>query len=1324
MAKDTSRIAAGIINLNGSLQKGSIRVQIFSLQSQSNLVKKRFWDKPDQYIMDKKEFKKEFPDYAYSDEDDYTTWPRLKQISNVSFQVNDYARSNINLWPLKNQASGIYQLVFTVTDEKGDTNSITKYVNLMADQPKTVKLESFVIPVHTIIKPGTEAELMIGIDEPTYVLMEKYKGNVLIDSHWLHLEKGLQSIKVPTSVEDSDFNLQFMMVNKNRVYINNQNIVIEKPNKNLAVRLITFRNILQPGEKEKWKLQVSAPQNEKLAAEMVAGLYDASLDEIAPTQKWNYKFSPTTDNYSQNSNWKINDLVEERESQTLLYNFYNGSLLEYSYEDIILYNSPIEDDNIDNYQLFLAKAKRRLEYTRSERKLEEIYKRNASLVKNGVDVSGIITDNISRRALSMVNILIKGTKIATYSNMMGYFKIRVPLNATLLFTFKEYKSLEFIATQSKIINVSLVSLKTSLNRKGVTGHVSGIKGSIKFTPPVIAPDEQIKEEMKSQDQFNEKEEAPLLSVEQNPSFNSDGRKGAIDLKDGSKVGILHKSGSEPIQTRKNFNETAFFYPQLRTDEKGEIIIDFTIPETLTQWRFKAFAHTKDLMTGYLEKEIVTQKELSISANMPRFFREGDTVTVSARLANLTSTILNGKVQIEFFNALNMYPVSLLVNPSDGQQSFNVGGATNKTISFKLFIPSSLEAITYKLTADADLFSDGEENTLPVLTNSMLVTESMPMMIRPGQERAFTFDKLVNQSSTTLQNKTLTLEYTQNPAWYAIQSLPYMMEFPYECSEQVFSRYYANSLATNLVNHFPVIKQVFDKWKNVNSPELLSNLEKNQDLKATLLEETPWLQNALNESEQKKRVALLFDLNKMSNELGLNLDKLKKKQLESGAFPWFGGSYPDRYITEHILEGIGQLVHLNIVDFKNPDLKSITDNAMNFLDNELIKDANKDKKLKAYEGRELGSMEVHSYFTKSYFVNQYSNKEVQSLQANYLQLAEKQWVRMNVYEQAMVALTMLKNNKPEVVHMIINSLKETAQHSDELGMYWARNQLGYYWYESPIETQSLMIELFNEVGNEQKAVDEMKIWLLRNKQTNDWKTTKATAAACYALLMKSDGWLDGNNTSEIKLGGKSLEVLKPDVKADAGTGYIKTNWKDEQIKPSLGKVDIKNNGKSISWGAIHWQYLENLDKITSANTDIHLERKYFIQKHTDSGPVLTEVDKQHQPKTGDLLKVVIYLKAGREYEYIQLKDMRPSGTEPVDVISTFKYQDGLYYYQVTKDVTTNFFISNMQKGNYVFEYSLRVVQPGNYSTGITSVQCMYAPEFNAHSEGTRLTIKPE
>ncbi|MGZ3756438.1 MAG: alpha-2-macroglobulin family protein, partial [Mucilaginibacter sp.] len=435
-----------------------------------------------------------------------------------------------------------------------------------------------------------------------------------------------------------------------------------------------------------------------------------------------------------------------------------------------------------------------------------------------------------------------------------------------------------------------------------------------------------------------------------------------------------------------------------------------------------------------------------------------------------------------------------------------------------------------------------------------------------------------------------------------------------------------------------------------------------------------------------------------------------------------GDKPDRFITQHILEGIGQLYHLNIVATDTAQLRTVANNGLNYMENELTDDYNRLKKQHIKLGEnDLSAVEIHGWFVRSYYTHRPLTSVLKPIFDDYIKRTASGWKFRSIYEQGMIALTMLRNNREDVAKMIERSLLETAQQSDEMGMYWGKNHLGYFWYQSPVETQCLLIELFTEAGNI-KAVDEMKIWLLREKQTNNWKTTKATAAACYALLLRGSDWLADQSASSIKLNNQPIEQLKPGIKADEGTGYFKTTWVDEQVKPELGKVSVNNTGKTINWGAMYWQYLENLDKITPSTTDIQLGRKYFIQKQTDNGPLLIAVDATHQPKVGDLLKVVVNLKAGRDYEYVQLKDMRPSGTEPVDALSTYKYQDGLFYYQVTKDVATNFFISYLNKGNYVFEYSLRVAQPGDFSTGISSAQCMYAPEFNAHSEGGRMVVK--
>ncbi|MDB5090423.1 MAG: hypothetical protein JWR09_4417, partial [Mucilaginibacter sp.] len=1081
------------------------------------------------------------------------------------------------------------------------------------------------------------------------------------------------------------------------------------PDQNLKISFLTFRNKLQPGEKEQWKLRVTNPANEKQAAEMLAELYDASLDDIAPAQNWPQLLDRQERYLPNYFAWNSYDFINAAETYAIANSNNYPNILNRDYERLNMFGYSYYGGYNNGYSGYLQRAKINAMNAENDKRLEREYLQNAAKVKSGYVISGRVKDTRDGSALPGVVIAIKGTTIATTTNSQGYFKIKVPVNGKLVFNFIGYVRQELATTKGDNLTVKLDADKNSLNEVVVvTGY--GVQKRMAMSSAAVV----------------------TLRGATTPASALEGKVGGVQVTENAPPlammydeirdpDMVLKLKSKPIIIRKNFNETAFFYPQLLTNEKGEIMVEFIIPESLTKWRFKAFAHTKQFQIGYIEDEVVTQKQLSINANMPRFLREGDTIAISTRLADLAGKTLKGTVKMQLFNALNMQPVNLFSIKADAEQQFEVAGSTNKAVTFHLVIPAGLDALTYRLTADAGQYTDGEENTLPVLPNHMLVTESMPMMVRAGQTRSFTFDKLVNQTSTTLKNKTLTLEYTQNPAWYAVQALPYMMEFPYECSEQTFSRYYANSLAASLVNKLPAIKQVFNQWKNTNSTELLSNLEKNQELKATLIEETPWLQDAANESEQKKRIALLFDLNKMSDELKLNRDKLQKMQLPDGGFPWFGGDRSDRFITQHILEGIGELEHLHINDDKN--LEAIANNALKYTDARLIDDDKQQKKNKGPATRSVNAIEIQAWFTRSYFLNKPMDGVLKTLLNNYLTRAATQWTQLNVYEQGMIALTMLRYKKTAVTLQIERSLLETAQQTDELGMYWAKNQRGYYWYQDPVATQSLMIALFTEVGNNTKAVDEMKIWLLRNKQTNNWKTTTATAAACYALLLKGSDLLAANGASVITLDGKPLEELKPGIKADAGTGYLKTSWIDEQVKPSLGKIEIKNNSTNISWSALHWQYLENLDKITSAQTNIQLERKYFIQKQTDAGVVLVAVDAAHQPKTGDLLKVVVNLKADRDFEYVQLKDMRPSGTEPVEALSTYKYQDGLYYYQVTKDVATNFFISYLNKGSYVFEYQLRVTQPGDFSTGITTIQSMYAPEFNAHSKGGRMIIKP-
>ena len=783
---------------------------------------------------------------------------------------------------------------------------------------------------------------------------------------------------------------------------------------------------------------------------------------------------------------------------------------------------------------------------------------------------------------------------------------------------------------------------------------------------------------------------------------------------------------ENISPRKNLDETAFFYPHLKTDENGEIVISFTAPEALTRWKFMTFAHTKDLKYGFLFKETVTQKELMIQPNPPRFFREGDTIYFTAKVSNLSSRDLSGFATLKLYDSFTMQPIDSVLGNYNAVLKYDLKKNQSTGLYWKLHIPvGKVDAVTFKVLAKAGNYSDGEENALPVLPNRMLVTESLPLPVKGMTTKTFIFDKLKNNKSTTLKNFKLTLEFTSNPAWYAIQALPYLMEYPYECSEQIFSRFYANSIATHIANSNPKIKAVFESWKNIDKKALLSNLAKNQDLKNILLEETPWVLNSQNETERKKRVGLLFDISQMSSELKAAEQKLRDNQLENGGWPWFPGMPENRYITQHIIAGMGHLDKLGIKNVRNDGSTwNMIKKAVDYLDIKMNEDYQNllDHKVNLSQ-KNLGYIQIQYLYARTYFGDLPVRDNFKTAFNYWEKQAQTYWLSNNKYMQGMIALALFRLSDTKTANAIIKSLKENAVYNDEMGMYF-KQESGWYWYQAPIETQAILIEAFDEIAHDENSVDEMKIWLLKQKQVQDWKTTKATADACYALLLRGTDWLSENKPASIKLGNITIDQnnLEGANKPEAGTGYFRTSWNGDQIIPAMADVTVANNNKVVAWGSLYWQYFEQLDKISSSKTALNINKKLFLQKNTPTGPKISPVTENTKLVPGDLIKVRIEIRVDRNMEFVHLKDMRAAGFEPVNVLSRSKFQDGLWYYESTKDAATNFFINYLPKGTYVFEYELRATYKGNFSNGITSIQSMYAPEFSSHSEGIRVEIK--
>ena len=1195
-------------NLSGESENVNAAVNIYKLQPPERLIRQRLWEQPDKFIFNKNEFIQYFPHDEYTDESKKESWPKTQ----IIFQKNDSTNqpSTFNLQQ-SNFKQGWYVIEATAKDKYGQEVKDVKYFQVF-----DAKTDSLPAPAYAwnfaeknYLEPGETAHLVTGTSAQNLFLIQE------VDQSRSHGEPQTNFYTLSNNKKTFDFNIsendrggfgvnQFF-VKDNRFYAVSNNVYVPWTNKELNISFDTYRDKTLPGSEEKWKVKITGNKGEKVAAEMLASMYDASLDQFKSHSWSDLNIWP---NYSGYNTWTGN------QNFTFVQSF----------------------EKYWNEEFIQQKEKRydALNYIPGNNYLEGKV--------SGIQIRGIT-------AIDNNNIGIPGAASG------------------------------IVQRKSNLSDVVVIGYEAKYKANGNTKNEDSTFG------------------------MNQSQEKPI--------------------------------DQSQIQIRKNFNETAFFFPELRTNKEGNIEFSFTMPEALTQWKLMTLAHTKDLASGYATKTVITQKDLMVQPNAPRFLRESDRMEFTAKIVNTGDKEVSGQAEFHLLNASTMNPVDGWFKNISPSQNFKVAAGQSTLVKFSIEVPADFNnAVVYKIIAKAGDVSDGEEEAIPVVTNRMLVTETMPLPMHGDGIKNFKFEKLINsEKSETLTNYGLTVEYTTNPAWYAIQALPYLMEYPYECAEQTFNRYYANAIATKIVNSSPEIKAIFEKWKTTDTAALLSNLQKNEELKSVLLQETPWVLQAQSEAQQKKNIALLFDMAKMSLQLESSLNKLAEMQSPNGGFVWFKGGPDDRYITQYLVTGIGHLKKLNALPlFQESELKLILNKAIPYLDKMLKKDYDDLIKYNTkMENNNLSTIAIQYLYMRSFFPEYPIAKETKTAFNYYREQSKKYWLSQSKYMQPMIALSLSRTNDNQNAQAIIKSLKENSIYNEELGMYWKEwNRGGYWWYQAPIESQSMMIEAFSEIEKNKKTIDDLKTWLLKNKQTNNWKTTKATAEACYALLLQGTDWLSEEKMVTIKSGNTSFN--SKDEKQEAGTGYFKRKIDGDKVKPEMGNISVtvsspdnqstnKPNNASSSWGSIYWQYFENLDKVTFSETPLKLSKKLFIEKNTDKGPVLYPINDGDVIHIGDKIKVRIELRVDRDMEYVHMKDMRASCMEPTNVISKYKYQDGLGYYETTKDVSTNFFFGYLNKGTYVFEYPMFVTHSGNFSNGITTIQCMYAPEFTAHSEGVRVNV---
>lgn len=926
--------------------------------------------------------------------------------------------------------SGNYRLKLSAKDTQGRECTASKNFLLFSlnDKRPPFVITDWFYQDGLEFDAASPATVYIGSSEKNvYLLYDVFAGNKRLESKRIELSDSVVSFRFPYKKEYGDGILVSMaFVKDGRLYSHNARIMKPAPEKKLQLKWTTFRDKLRPGQQEEWKLTVLYPDGSPAEAEMLATMYDASLDKIYSAHKLDFG-------------------VDFHYVVPLTY--WNTSYMRNAYL----------------YVDFPLKRLRAVPLEYSELIIPSTGRMEAMVVGYG------------------------GSPRAT---LAGALKIRGRSAANAV-----------------------------MNQEAVTDMV--------LQEEMVETSAQEKVEMGSSEELAE---------------------------------------TGDIQIRENFAETAFFYPQLRTNEKGEVSISFVLPESLTRWTFMGLAHTRNVDYGKIEATATASKEFMLQPNMPRFVRVGDKANIAASLMNLSDKGVKGTVRMELFN-----PETEKVFYSQ-KQKFDVKGGETGHVNFTFEVSDKYAVMACRMVADGDTFSDGEQRYIPVLTDKQWVTETVPLNVNGEGAHTFSLENLFNKHSKTASEQRLTVEFTAHPAWYAVQALPVVANPQNEDALSWATAYYAHSLAAFIVKENPRIKQVFDSWKAQGGTKetFMSNLQKNQELKNILLAETPWLTEATNEAEQKQRIATLFDLNTMNSQLAVSVEKLGELQNADGAWSWYKGMQGSRYVTTQVME---MLVRLNALTHQDADsrMQPMIQKGFEYLGKQAAEEY---KSMKEAEKKGAVGLRPSEQVLRYLYICALDGKAPVDEKVNryFIDKLSGEGKELTIYGKALGAIILQQAGKVAEARLFMQSLMEYSVVTDEMGRYFDTPKARYSWFSYKIPTEVAAMEAIQRITKDTKAIDEMKRWLLKQKQTQTWETPIATADAVYALMATGASDLLANTGGvEITLG---KEVIR--TPADNAIGYIKKTVSGDVM--NIKKVSVDKEGTGMGWGAVYAQYLESMDQI--------------------------------------------------------------------------------------------------------------------------------------------------
>lgn len=752
-----------------------------------------------------------------------------------------------------------------------------------------------------------------------------------------------------------------------------------------------------------------------------------------------------------------------------------------------------------------------------------------------------------------------------------------------------------------------------------------------------------------------------------------------------------KATLDNVAVRMSDVKTALWRPMLTTDKDGNVVVEFDAPQFNTTWIVQALAYGKDLYTDRFSRETLTQKHIMVRSSVPRFVRSGDKVRLTASVMNSTEEAVKADAVIELFD-----PRSGDLYASQ-KYSENIGPKGTNAVAIDWNVPDSLAFVGFRIKAAAGDYADGEQVMVPVLANVQPVIETKPFYIEPTEN---SFSLTLPQAA---RDARVTLEYCDNPVWYCVTALPTIFDENYTISSILAHNLFSIDVAQGVVRDMPQIRDAVKHWKaNPQDSVLVSMLAKNQDLKIGTLLASPWIRESERQTLRMSQLDRLMDPDAMKQERQKIVEALLSLQMADGGWCWYKypGAISSLYTTHEVLELIGEIKHLGYLP-ADASLDKAVKRALDYFDRKWVEEYNRSDNKKDFD--RYSSLA----YVRTLFKEVPMRKDTQKLFNNTIKDMEKNWRKgLSLSSKAYFALTLERNGKHRTAQDITESIRQFSITKPELGTYWDNLQSGWRYFDK-VAVTSTILQALKEVDNRTAEIDGVRKWILLMKQTNDWGSGSLAADAVYSILTTGTDWLKPAGEVNITIGGKSLDLTD----SERYLGYIRRT-----VSADAGStVAITRQGGSPAWGAVYNQFTATMQQVEKVAIDeISVDKQYYVYGKDNKLVPATTL------KVGDKVQVRMVIKNNRDLDFVTVEDERASCFEPVDHFSGYRYDDYLYYYLETKDMRTNVFFTSLPKGTHVITYDVFVSAAGEFSAGIASAQCQYAPQIAAHSAGT--TIK--